>query len=87
MNIKCPRQNYCKTNIFTDMGAQSCLWDLSSYLKHGFKKSNLIPVKRKMVAANRDQIKITGAIFLELMTKDIKGKVRMVKNAIYQPMY
>ena len=61
MNIKCPTLDYCKINVVTDTGAQSCLWDLSSYLKHGFKKSNFIPVKRKMVVANREQIKITGA--------------------------
>ena len=83
MNIKCPRQSYCKINVVTDTGAQSCLWDLSSYLKHGFKKSNLIPVKRKMVVANREQIKITGAIFMELMAKDVKGKVHMAKEMVY----
>ena len=36
MNKKGPKQNYCKNNVVTDTGAQSCLWDLSSYLKHGF---------------------------------------------------
>ena len=81
MSIKCPRQNYCKINVVTDTGAQSCLWDLSSYLKHGFKKSNLIPNKRKMVAANREQIKITAAIFMELMAKDVNGN--MAKEMVY----
>ena len=83
MNIKCPRQNYCKINVVTDTGAQSCLWDLNSYLKHGFKKSSLIPVKRKMLAANREQIKITGAIFMELMAKDVQGKVHVAKEMVY----
>ena len=83
MKIKCPKQNYCTVNVVTDTGAQSCLWDLSSYLKHGFKKSNLIPVKRKMVAANREQIKITGAIFMELRANDVKGKLHVAKEMVY----
>ena len=52
-------------------GAQSCFWDLNSYLKHSFKSSNLIAVKGKMVAASREKIKITGATFMELMAKDV----------------
>ena len=77
MNIKCPGQNYCEINVVTDMVAQSCLWDLDSYLKHGFKKSNLIPVK-KMVMTKRQQNKITGAIFMELMAK--KYKVNFIQK-------
>ena len=67
INIKCPRQNYCKINVVTDTGVQSCLWDLDNYIKYCFKKSKFLPVKRKIVAANREQIEITGAIFMELM--------------------
>ena len=37
-----------------------------------------------MLAANREQIKITGAIFMELTAKDAQGKVH---DGIYQPMY
>ena len=44
-------------------------------MKHGFKTSYLLPVKRNMVAANREQVKIAGGIFMELMVKDEKGKV------------
>ena len=36
-----------------------------------------------MVAANREQIKITGAIFMELMAKDVKGKIHMAKEMVY----
>ena len=61
-------------------GAQSYLWDLSSYLKHGFKKSNLIEVKRKMVAAKSELIKIIGAIFMGLMCKDVNDKVQIAKE-------
>ena len=32
-------------------------WDLDSYLKNNNKKSCLLPVQIKMVAANREQIK------------------------------
>ena len=36
INIGCPKQNYCKINIVTDTCAQSCLWDLDSYMKYAF---------------------------------------------------
>ena len=42
MNIKFPRQNYCKINIIVDTSAQSCLWDLDNYLNMVLKKSQIL---------------------------------------------
>ena len=47
MNVKFPRQNYCKINVDTDTGVQTCLPDLDSYLNHGFKKSSLQTSQKK----------------------------------------
>ena len=69
MNIRCLKQNFFKINIVKDISVQSCLWDLDSYLKHSFKKSDLLPVKKTIVVANREHIQITGGIFMELMAK------------------
>ena len=55
-----------------DTGAQSCLWSLRQFYKCGFKKNHLVPVKLKMEAANRESIKISGAIFLTITAS---GKV------------
>ena len=81
MNIKCPKQNSCKINVVTDMGAQLCLWDLDSYLKHGFKK--ILSLTSQNKDGSSQQTKITGGIFMELMAKDEKGKCHIAKVMVY----
>ena len=49
-----------------DTGAQICLWGLSAFHKAGFKKSQLVRVKQRIVAANRQPVDISGAVFLKL---------------------
>ena len=70
MNIICHRQNYCKINVVTDTSAQSCLWDLNSYLKHDFKKSNLLPIKLGIISRDFPRIgsTIESCIILEKCT-------------------
>ena len=50
----------------TDTGAMSCLWGLNGFLRAGFTKADLIPVKQSLDAANKEVIPISGAIFLRL---------------------
>lgn len=57
----------------TDTGAMSCLWGLLNFYRAGFKDSDLIPVKRTMVAANKEPINISGAILLRVSGKDNLG--------------
>ena len=71
MNKNALNKFIAKSTLLKIRVAQSCLSDLDCYLKHCFKKSNLLPIKRKKVAVNREQIKIAGAIFMEMMTKDV----------------
>ncbi|XP_066936345.1 uncharacterized protein [Clytia hemisphaerica] len=52
--------------VATDTGAQSCLWDLQNFLKCGFKETDLIPVRHKLLAANKEKIPVVGAILLRL---------------------
>ena len=59
--------------VVTDTGAQSCLWGLQDFYRCGFKKSDLIPVL-VMLAANREEIKIEGAILLRLSGEGANGK-------------
>ena len=47
-------------NTVTDTGAQFCLWGVKDFYRCGFKDSDLIPVKRTIVAANRQKIQILG---------------------------
>ena len=67
----------------TDTGAQSCLWGLQDFYRCGFKDSDLLPVKRSMVAANREEITISGAIFLRLSAKDSLGNTFTAPVMVY----
>ena len=57
----------------TDTGAQSCLWSLQDFYRCGFKDCDLLPVRRTMVAANSEEIKIVGAIFVRISGVDAIG--------------
>ena len=59
-----PEVKWSDIEGIADTGAQSCLWGLSQFCRCGFKKHQLIPVKQRMQAANRECIDIRGAIFL-----------------------
>ena len=58
-----------------DTGCQSVLVGIKIIHRLGFKKSDLIPVKTKMSAVNRDVIPILGAVILRLSGKSGSGKV------------
>ena len=66
-----------------DSGAQSDIWSLDAFLRHGFSKMDLSPVKLSLSAANRSPIPIEGA-FLAVITgigKDCKRY--MSRSMIY----
>ena len=70
-------------SVVTDTGAQSCLWSLADFYRCGFSDSDLLPVKRTMVAANQEEIEIVGAIFIRLSAKDNLGNVHTAAVMAY----
>ena len=80
LDLPCPRILSGVVKGVTDTGAQSCLWGLDDFYRCGFKKSDLLPVKQRMYAANRQPIDISGAIFLRLsgVGRDKKNHVAPV---------
>ena len=59
--ITAPPVNASVIEGVADTGAQSCLWGLRDFYRCGFKKHQLIPVRQRMQAANRE-----GAVFLTI---------------------
>ena len=59
--------------VVTDTGAPSCLWSISQFYICGFTDKDLLPVRRSMVAANSEEIKIVGAVFIRLSGTDAQG--------------
>ena len=66
-----------------DTGCQSVLIGIKNTHKLGFKKSDLIPVKTKMSAVNRDAIPILGAVILRLSGKANFGEIRGTAQVCY----
>ena len=62
-------------NMTADTGCQSVLVGIKIIHRLGFKKWDLIPVKTKMSAVNRDVIPILGAVIQRLSRKSGSGKV------------
>ena len=66
-----------------DTGCQSVLVGIKIIHRLGFKKSDLIPVKTKMSAVNRDVIPILGAVTLRLSGNTGSGKVLETAQICY----
>ena len=79
----CPNSMPTFVTAVMDTGAQSCLWSLQDFYRCGFKDTDLMPVRRTMVAANREEIKIVGAIFIRLSGTDTGGTVRTAPMMAY----
>ena len=62
INHPAPRVQPSKVTVVTDTGAESCLWGLSDFLRCGFSTYDLTPVKHTLYAANKEDIKVSGAI-------------------------
>ena len=60
----------CYTTTVTDTGAQSCLCSSKDFYRCGLKNSDLLPEDVTMVAENKEEIQISGAIFIPLSGKD-----------------
>ena len=83
VGVKCPNVKPSHINAVTDTGAQSCLWGLQDFYNHGFKKSDLLPMRRTLIAANREEIEISGAVFIRLTGSDQKGVTYTAPVMIY----
>ena len=72
-----------KVTAITDTGAQSSLMGLKVFSKCGFRQESLLPVKRKMYAANNEDINILGAVFVRLSGNDRIGQKIQSAEMVY----
>ena len=56
LGLPCPTVKTASSSLVSDSGAQSCLWGWTDFLRCGFRKKDLLPVKQKLWAANRQPI-------------------------------
>lgn len=73
LNLPAPAVKSSKIDPITDTGAQSSLMGFKVFRKCRFNESMLLPVKRKMYAANNEGIDILGAFFIRLTGRDNHG--------------
>lgn len=83
LNLPCPKIKPSKVSVITDTGAQSSLMGLKVFRSCGFKNSDLLPVKKKMFAANNEGISILGAVFTRLSGVDLDGNRIETADMIY----
>ena len=83
LNLPYPNVTSKSVSAITDTGAQSSLMGIKTYLKCGFRRENLLPVKRKMYAANNEGITILGAIFARLSGLKKNGERIETAEMIY----
>ena len=67
----------------TETGCQSCLAGFKTVQRLGLTKSDLLPVKMKMHAANDQPISILGAIILRISGTDQNDNVKETRQMTY----
>ena len=87
LGVRAPPVNTSSIEGVADTGAQSCLWGMSQFYKCGFKKHQLIPVRQKMEAANRECIDIKGAIFLTIRASGFNSNAMVYVSPDVQGLY
>ena len=83
LNIPCPQVPPSDVSTVSDTGAQSCLWGLIEFYRCGFRDSDLRPVRRTILAANREEIEIVGAILLRLTGTADDGTTHTARVMVY----
>ena len=83
LNLPYPSIKPRKISAVADTGAQSSLMGLKTFLACGFKKSDLIPVRKCLYAANNEGINILGAVFARITGFDSEGSQHHAAEMIY----
>ena len=83
INIPYRHVKSSSVTAITDTGAQSSLMGMKTFKKCGFRESDLIPVKRKMCAANNEGIQIRGAVFTRLSGISSSGQRIETAEMVY----
>ena len=83
LNLPCPKMTPSTVSAITDTGAQSSLMGLKVFLACGFSQASMLPVKRKMYAANNEGINILGATFVRLSGTDSHGSSLETAEMVY----
>jgi len=83
MNIPYRHVKSSSVTAITDTGAQSSLMGMKTFKKCGFREIDLVPVKRKMCAANNEGIQIKGAVFARLSGTNNLGQRIETAEMIY----
>ena len=83
LNLSCPKIKATKVSAITDTGAQSSLMGLKTFCKCGFIDSCLLPVTKRMSAANNEDINVLEAVFVRLSGRDACWNVLETAEMIY----
>ena len=81
--MPCPKITSSRVSVIADTGAQSSLMGHKIFRSCGFKDSDLLPVKKKMFAANNEGINILRAVFARLSGADRDGNRIETADMIY----
>ena len=79
----CPKIRPRKVSVVTDSGAQSSLIGLKLFLSLGFKMSDILPVEKRLYAANNEGINVLGAVFVRLSGIAPNGQTLQAAEMIY----
>lgn len=82
-SIQRPKISPRKVKAVSDTGAQSSLMGLKLFRACGLTDKHLIPVKKRMFAANDECIHILGAVFLRLSGATAAGDIVETAEMVY----
>ena len=83
MKTPSPPQRSARISAVADSGAQTCLMGLQLLNKLGLSQRHLTPVSKHIFAANNEEIRILGAVFLTLSGLNRHGEELTTSTVAY----
>ena len=82
-----PSADPVAVNGIVDTGAQACIWGAADFYKSGYEEQNLVRVKQKVAAINRQPIDILGAVFLTVEVNSLTTNAMVFVTPDIQGLY
>ena len=83
LDTPAPPSRSASITTIADSGAQTCLMGLSVLRRLGLNKVHLLPVRKRILAANDEEIHVLGAIFLRLSGCNARGRRLETAATVY----
>ena len=83
LNLQRPPKRSAAITAVADSDAQTCLMGMSILHKMGLRREHLTPVSKRILAANDEEVRVLGAIFVKVSGTGTRGQHMETSVMVY----